>query len=105
VSNCNEGCDQSWPPLLVDGTEVAVDPAVESDAFTTIERSDGTKQVAVDGQPLYLFAGDSAPGDTTGDGVAGIWHVVGPNGAVVAGGTDPASSTEPPTTKASSYGY
>jgi predicted lipoprotein with Yx(FWY)xxD motif len=107
VSNCNEGCVESWPPLVVDGTEVAVDESLDAAAFTTIERSDGTRQVAVNGQPLYFYAADSAAGDTTGDGVGGIWHVVGPDGETLdGGGTDPASTTgtEAPTT-GMNYGY
>ncbi|MBB2755062.1 UNVERIFIED_ORG: putative lipoprotein with Yx(FWY)xxD motif [Rhizobium aethiopicum] len=26
-------------------------------------------------KPLYTFAGDRKPGDMTGDGVGGVWHV------------------------------
>ena len=40
--------------------------------FTTITRSDGTKQLAYNGKPLYGFASRSAPGDTTGQGVGGF---------------------------------
>jgi predicted lipoprotein with Yx(FWY)xxD motif len=40
--------------------------------FTTITRSHGTKQLAYNGKPLYTFASDSAPGDTTGQGQGGF---------------------------------
>ena len=40
----------------------------------------GTMQVAVYGLPLYTFSGDTAPGDTNGQGVGDIWYVVGANG-------------------------
>jgi len=40
-----------------------------------ITRADGTKQVTYNDMPLYYFAGDKAPGDTTGQGVGGAWLV------------------------------
>ncbi len=30
-------------------------------------------------RPLYTFSGDTAPGQTTGEGFGGIWHVVTPS--------------------------
>ena len=44
--------------------------------FTLVERKDGAMQWAINGMPLYYWAGDANPGDTTGDGVGGVWHVV-----------------------------
>jgi hypothetical protein len=37
--------------------------------------------------PLYYFAKDTKPGDTTGQGVQGVWYVVGVDGQpiIVAG--------------------
>jgi len=32
-------------------------------------------QWAKDGAPLYFWIGDSATGDTNGDGVGGVWHI------------------------------
>jgi predicted lipoprotein with Yx(FWY)xxD motif len=72
VSNCyDEGdskCATNWPPLFA-----AADAAAEGD-FTIVERKDGTKMWAYKGWPLYLWIKDAAPGDTTGDGVGGVWH-------------------------------
>jgi predicted lipoprotein with Yx(FWY)xxD motif len=70
VSNCNDGCAAAWPPLTADAYAAA-----DGD-WTIIGRADGTKQWAYDGKPLYTFASDAAPGDTTGDGVKGVWHVL-----------------------------
>jgi hypothetical protein len=39
--------------------------------------------------PLYYWAADAKPGDTTGHGVAGVWFVVPPAGD----GTTAASGT------------
>jgi predicted lipoprotein with Yx(FWY)xxD motif len=32
-------------------------------------------QWAYNGRPLYLWQKDKKPGDVTGDGVGGVWHV------------------------------
>ena len=48
------------------------------EGFALTERKDGASQVTFNGEPLYLWAGDSAPGDMTGDGVGGVWHVARP---------------------------
>lgn len=71
VSNCNGDCASNWPPLLVnDGVASGV-----SD-LGTIVRSDNSVQATYNGRPLYYFAGDSAEGDTNGDGLGGVWHTV-----------------------------
>ncbi|WP_234417115.1 COG4315 family predicted lipoprotein [Loktanella sp. Alg231-35] len=69
-SNCYDSCAASWPPYLVDAGQKA--PGA---GFTQIERTDGMAQWAKDGAPLYLWVGDAAPGDATGDGVGGVWHI------------------------------
>jgi predicted lipoprotein with Yx(FWY)xxD motif len=69
VSNCNGDCAVAWPPLFADKGSVA------ADSFTLITRNDGTIQWAVNGQALYFFQGDAAAGDTTGDGIGGVWDV------------------------------
>ena len=72
VSNCSGLCAAAWPPLL------APDSAHATDPFTAITRSGGDKQWAYNGQPLYLYIGDSMPGDVDGDGVDSVWHVARP---------------------------
>lgn len=70
VSNCYGDCATSWPPYAA-----ASNATSRGDGLTIIERRDGTRQWVKDGAPLYFWAGDSAPGDTTGDGVGGVWHI------------------------------
>jgi predicted lipoprotein with Yx(FWY)xxD motif len=41
-----------------------------------ITREDGSKQATFKGKPVYLFAADGKPGDTKGDSVKDVWHVV-----------------------------
>jgi predicted lipoprotein with Yx(FWY)xxD motif len=68
-SNCSGQCAAKWPPFTV-GT------APKSNEYSTVKRDDGTAQLAYDGKPLYLYTGDSKPGDRNGDNVNGVWHVV-----------------------------
>jgi len=42
----------------------------------TLTRSDGGIQVTYNGMPLYNFAADKAAGDTNGQGVKNLWHVI-----------------------------
>lgn len=60
-------CTTNWPALLAPGD------ARPSGDFSLIMRPDGTRQWALNGQPLYLWKNDKKPGDTTGNGVAGNW--------------------------------
>lgn len=71
-SACNGGCARKWPPLTA-GAD-----AHDHGDFTVIMRADGSKQWAYKGQPLYLWINDKAPGDMSGDGVGGKWHLARP---------------------------
>lgn len=68
-SNCYGDCATLWPPF------VAAKGASAAGDFTLVSRKDGMKQWAYDGKPLYFWQKDKKPGDTTGDGVKGVWHV------------------------------
>ena len=59
---------------------------VDTTLLGTITRDDGTIQVTYNGWPLYLFAGDSAAGDTNGQGIdefGGLWFLVSPTGEAI----------------------
>ena len=79
---CYDDCAMTWPPLLADG-DVAVGEGLDGALFATVARDDGGEQVTVDGWPLYFFASDAAPGDVNGQGVGGVWFVVGPDGVAI----------------------
>lgn len=85
-SACYDSCAATWPPLT---GEVSAGDGVDASLIGTTERTDGTTQVTYDGNPLYYYAADSAPGDTTGQAVGGVWWVVGPDGSRI---TDEASA-------------
>lgn len=76
---CYDDCAATWPPLLAEG-DVTVSGGLDEALFATVPRDDGGEQVTVNGWPLYFFANDSAPGDTSGQGLGGNWWVVSPEG-------------------------
>ena len=71
-SVCNGPCATNWPPLM------AADNDQASGDYMVITRDDGKKQWAMKGKPLYYWIKDTKPGDKTGDGVQGVWHIVKP---------------------------
>ena len=73
VSNCNGGCAKKWPPLK------AKAKGMMKGDFTVISRKDGGLQWAYKGKPLYTWIKDTKAGQTSGDGVKGVWHVARPN--------------------------
>lgn len=79
-SVCYDSCATLWPP--VPGT-VTIGSGLDSSIFGTTTRTDGTAQLTVNGQPLYLWASDTQPGDVTGQNVEGVWFVVGPDGEMI----------------------
>ena len=71
-------CVANWPAFTLDAGEKAVGGAGASGTIATFTRADGKVQVTYNGAPLYYFAGDSAAGDTNGQGVGGFWFVAAP---------------------------
>ncbi len=78
TSSCYEGCATAWPPLLVGAGETATGGDGVSGTFGTTARTDGTTQVTYKGAPLYYFGGDKKAGDTTGQGLNGVWFLAAP---------------------------
>ncbi|MEA2622177.1 MAG: hypothetical protein QOH61_1087 [Chloroflexota bacterium] len=75
-STCSGGCASNWPALTATGTATAGTGVTGT--LATFARDDGTMQVSYNTKPLYFFAGDSAAGQTNGDGVGGKWHIAKP---------------------------
>ncbi len=73
-SNCKDKCATAWPPVMAGASAKA------TGKFSIITRDDGAKQWAHDKMPLYGWFKDKKPGDATGDGRGGVWHVVHPAG-------------------------
>ncbi|MFE2409942.1 hypothetical protein ACFXDE_16560 [Kitasatospora sp. NPDC059408] len=106
ASTCTDACAAKWPPLT------AQDPVkvtgVDSTLVGSVTRPDGTKQVTLNGWPLYRFAGDTAAGQTSGQGVGGTWFASTPEGKKAAGMPGQASAPAPaqtPSAAPSQGGY
>jgi predicted lipoprotein with Yx(FWY)xxD motif len=76
ASSCTDDCLANWPALTVDSADdMELGEGVDDDDVTTFTRADdGTIQVSYYGKPLYYYAGDTAPGQTNGDGLFDVWH-------------------------------
>ena len=71
-SVCNGPCAKNWPALAA-----PADAAAHGD-WSVITRDDGSHQWAYKGRPVYAWIKDQKPGDRTGDGFIGAWHVARP---------------------------
>jgi predicted lipoprotein with Yx(FWY)xxD motif len=96
-STCNTSCAANWPPFtLEDGDTIKAGSGVTG-TISTIKRDDGTTQVAINGMPLYYFAGDTGKGQINGQGIGGAWYAAGVDGKPVTGasaGGSPAASMD-----------
>jgi predicted lipoprotein with Yx(FWY)xxD motif len=84
-STCNGACADAWPPLTT-SKKPAAGAGVKASLLGTTKRSDGTLEVTYAGHPLYYYAGDSAPGQTTGQALSQFgapWYVLAPSGAAI----------------------
>jgi predicted lipoprotein with Yx(FWY)xxD motif len=80
VSNCTGDCLKTWPPLVAT-TDMLAGAGVPG-RLGSITRADGTKQVTYNDMPLYYWASDTKPGDTTGQGVGGVWFMMSPTAPI-----------------------
>lgn len=61
----------------------AIDSTVKGPLLGTIQRRDGSVQVAYNGRALYYYVGDSDPAETRGQHVEdswGEWYLMGTEG-------------------------
>jgi len=82
---CTGFCAQQWPPLLLPSVvhKPTAGPGVVSTLLGTVRRQDGRLQATYNGWPLYLWMGDTAPGQATGQADdMGLWYALSVTGAV-----------------------
>jgi predicted lipoprotein with Yx(FWY)xxD motif len=72
---CSGGCASAWPPLVLSGSSTPASATSLPGKLAIVADANGN-QVEYNGHPLYTFSGDTGPGQTSGEGVGGIWHVV-----------------------------
>lgn len=83
ASSCEGECATNWPAVTTDSDAPEVEGVTGE--VGTITGVDGSTQVTLNGWPLYYFAGDSASGDTNGQGVNDVWWVLTPAGEKIGG--------------------
>ena len=72
TSNCYGKCAANWPPYTANSA------AQPYGKYTLVERQDGQRQWALNGEPLYFRIMDKKLGDVSGDGVKEEWQVAHP---------------------------
>ncbi|WP_239517810.1 SCO0930 family lipoprotein [Streptomyces sp. ICC1] len=71
---CLDACLNTWKPAApVEKDKVSGIPA---GLVGSVKRPDGSEQMTIDCWPVYLFTGDTAPGQTNGHGKQGLWFAV-----------------------------
>lgn len=102
------GCAGTWPAVAPPSSGSPTGGSGVTGTLGVISASDGTMEVTLNGWPLHSYAGDTASGQATGEGLmtgSGVWHVATPSltssGAGTGGSTSPSAS--PSTT--TPYGY
>ncbi len=79
------GCSRTWPALETSGKPTA-GSGVKASLLSTTKLPGGASQVTYAGHPLYLYSGDSGPGETDYVGVSafgGDWDAVNAAGHAV----------------------
>lgn len=71
TSVCSGGCASVWPPLLSSSV-----PSSSLPGKLSVQTTANGSQVEYNGHPLYTYSGDTAAGQTNGEGFGGIWFVV-----------------------------
>jgi predicted lipoprotein with Yx(FWY)xxD motif len=94
-STCSGNCTTFWPPVTAKGKASAGTGVTATDLGTS-SRGDGTTQITYAGHPLYYYSGDTAPGQTNGQGNNGfgfLWWEVSPAGKAITTPAAPAASS------------
>jgi predicted lipoprotein with Yx(FWY)xxD motif len=75
---CGAGCTSAWPPLLFTGSGSPSASSTLPGTLNAVSDGNGT-QCEYNGHPLYTFSGDTAAGQTNGEGIEGKWFVATPS--------------------------
>ena len=113
-SACYGQCAAYWPPLMKKGA-LRAGSGVKAKLLGTTKRKNGKRQVTYKGHPLYLYTGDTAAGQLSGQGqnfFGGKWWALSASGkankktpaAGGGGGTTSTTTTNGTTTNCGVYG-
>jgi predicted lipoprotein with Yx(FWY)xxD motif len=91
---CVDSCTDFWPPLTTNQKSVPASIPGVAGKFGVVTRPDKTRQVTLNGLPLYNFAEDRAPGSARGEGFEDdfqgthfLWHAATTTGTPAEGST------------------
>lgn len=73
-STCTGACLTAWP--VVAGTPMAAMGVTFAGKLGSVKDANGMVQATYNGYPLYTYAEDMTPGETSGNGAGGVWHVI-----------------------------
>jgi predicted lipoprotein with Yx(FWY)xxD motif len=77
-SACAGSCAIIWLAFPPPASGILTLPDAATGSLAVIGRADGTQQVTYNDMPLYTYTGDFQPGDTNGQGLAGIYQLAAP---------------------------
>jgi predicted lipoprotein with Yx(FWY)xxD motif len=73
-SACTGTCAGNWPPLVFTSSGSPASANALPGTLSVVTDANG-HQVEYNGHLLYTFSGDTAPGQTHGEGIKGVWFV------------------------------
>ena len=74
-SSCAGPCAVNWP-AIISATPVPTVVGITGSVGTIA----ATKQITINGRPIYSYLFDTAAGATNGQGVGGVWFVISASG-------------------------
>jgi predicted lipoprotein with Yx(FWY)xxD motif len=83
TSVCYGACATAWPPFTASGSVTVNGQFLDASLIGSTKRTDGTTQVTYGGHPLYYYVKDTAANQITGQGVGGVWYLLGPKANVM----------------------
>lgn len=81
-SSCDAACLQNWTPLFTLG-HPNLGQGVNASLVGTATTSYGLMIVTYNGRPLYLYKGDTQPGQVNGEDLNIAWYVISAAGQVI----------------------
>ncbi|MCE5289358.1 MAG: hypothetical protein LLG14_08940 [Nocardiaceae bacterium] len=81
TSSCVDQCAVHWPAVNAN-SEPPTGDGVDA-ALGIYDRANGVAQLTVNGRPVYFYRNDISPGSINGQGVAGMFWLVSPDGKII----------------------
>jgi predicted lipoprotein with Yx(FWY)xxD motif len=102
VCAADSACNTTWPPL-VSSSGAPSAPSGASGTFGVATLPNGMAEVTYQNWPLHIYSGDSAAGQTNGQGIQGMWFAATPALTTAGSGSGAGAGSTPTATPG--YGY